>query len=380
MGESVKATAVRSNDQMTAAILPHLPSGNLVMSSFSLGTVLGMVLAGARDKTKEQVLKVFGFKEEQAVASGFKELRMIVKTHQDGGNVTLQTANRIYSEKGFSVLPEYSQHLEQHYGAKPVSLSFVEQPDKSRQEINGWVSDQTNSKIKDLLPSGSVSSDTRVVLVNALYFKGDWATKFDPKRTTESDFFVDSKTKVRVQMMRQKAKFGLKTIQELDNATALRMPYKGETLDMIIILPNEKSSLNAVEEKMKTVDMTLALSEFFDGENVRTTIPKFKVESTLELNEPMKRIGVNDVFDIGSADLSGISGTKDLYVSLIVQKAFIEVNEEGAEAAAATGAVMMMRSMVIEPEFKCNRPFYYMIRERSSGLVLFSGRIINPTA
>ena len=131
---------------------------------------------------------------------------------------------------------------------------------------------------------------------------------------------------------------------------------------------------------MKTVDMTLALSEFFDGENVRTTIPKFKVESTLELNEPMKRIGVNDVFDMGSADLSGISGKKDLYVSLIVQKAFIEVNEEGAEAAAATGAVMMMRSMVMEPEFRCNRPFYYMIRERSSGLVLFSGRITNPTA
>ena len=214
------------------------------------------------------------------------------------------------------------------------------------------MSDQTNSKIKDLLPSGSVSSDTRVVLVNALYFKGDWATKFDPKRTTESDFFVDSKTKVRVQMMRQKAKFGLKTIQELDNATALRMPYKGETLDMIIILPNEKSSLNAVEEKMKTVDMTLALSEFFDGENVRTTIPKFKVESTLELNEPMKRIGVNDVFDMGSADLSGISGKKDLYVSLIVQKAFIEVNEEGAEAAAATRAVTRMKSMFNEPEFE----------------------------
>lgn len=378
MGESAKDSAVRSNDQMTTSLLPHLPTGNLVMSSFSLGTVLGMVLAGARDKTKEQILRLFGLTEEHQIASGFKELGMVVKTHQEGGNVTLQTANRIYSEQGFSILPDYSQHLEQHYGAKPVSVSFVEQAEKSRQEINGWVSDQTNSKIKDLLPSGSVSSDTRVVLVNALYFKGDWANKFNPKQTVELDFFVDPKTTVKVPMMRQKAKFGLKTIKELDDATALRMPYKGETLDMILILPNEKVGLDATEKKMQTIDLAPALADFYERGNVHTTIPNFKVESTLQLNEPMKMMGVTDVFDMGSADLSGISGKRDLFVSLVVQKAFIEVNEEGAEAAAATGAVMNMRSMVIDPEFLCNRPFYYMIRERSSGQVLFSGRVVNP--
>jgi len=377
---SERTTAVASNDQMTASLVPHLPAGNLVMSSFSLGTVLGMVLAGARDKTKEQLLTFFGGRSEESVASGFRELLEVVKTHKEGGNVTLQTANRIYSEDTFTVLPEYSGHLEAHYQAKPMAVSFMGQPEKSRQEINTWVSGQTNDKIKDLIPSGAVDGNTRVVLVNALYFKGDWMRKFDAKHTQDQDFHVDEKTQVKVPMMYQKQKFGLKTIKELDDAAALRMPYKGESLDMILVLPNKKSSLESVEKKMQALDLAQAFSRMPEAK-VKTYVPKFKVESTLELNAPLEKVGISSMFDAGSADLSGISGQRDLFVSLVVQKAFIEVNEEGAEAAAATGAVMMMRSMkmpIDEPTFRCDRPFAFMIRERSSGLVLFSGRVVNP--
>jgi len=380
MSENAKASAVTSNDKMTMSIMEHLSPGNLVMSSFSLGTVLGMVLAGARDRTREQLLAFFGSQSEETVASGFRELLEVVKNHKEGGNVTLQTANRIYSENTFDVLPEYSGHLEAHYQAKPIAVSFMGQPEKSRQDINTWVSGQTNDKIKDLLPSGAVDGNTRIVLVNALYFKGDWMRKFDPEQTKDQDFHVDPKTQVKVPMMYQKAKFGLKTIKELDDATALRMPYKGESLDMILVLPDEKSNLDSLEKKMQEVDLSQAFSNISETK-VKTFVPKFKIESTLELNQPLQKVGISNMFDVGAADLSGISGNKDLFVSLVVQKAFIEVNEEGAEAAAATGAVMMMRSMpmpINEPTFRCDRPFYFMIRERSSGLVLFSGRVVNP--
>jgi len=380
MTESAKASAVTSNDQMTISIMEHLSAGNLVMSSFSLGTVLGMVLAGARDKTKEQLLSFFGSQSEEMVASGFRELLDVVKTQKESGNVTLQTANRIYSENTFNILAEYSGHLEAHYKAQPISVSFMGQPEKSREDINTWVSDQTNSKIKDLLPSGAVDGNTRIVLVNAIYFKGDWMRKFDPERTEDQDFHVNPETQVKVPMMYQKAKFGLKTVNELDDAEALRIPYKGESMDMILILPNEKSNLDSLEKKMKGVDLSQAFSNMSETK-VKTFVPKFKIESTLRLNEPLQRVGITSMFDSGTADLSGISGNKDLFVSLVVQKAFIEVNEEGAEAAAATGAIMMTRSMpvpMIEPTFRCDRPFYFMIRERSSGLVLFSGRVVNP--
>ena len=374
------ARVIESNDRLTASLLPHLPQGNLVMSTFSLGTVLGMVLAGSKENTKKQLLGVFGTDKDEEVEDGFQQVLQVVKGFKESPDVKLHLANKLYSEEKFKVLPAYTKILKSSFGTSPESKSFVEHPGASQKAINEWVEEQTNKKIKDLLPDGSVNSNTRVVLVNAIYFKGDWKNKFDPKLTKELDFNVDKDTKVKVPMMFQEAKYSLlEDIKELDGASALRMPYKGESLDMVFILPKENSNLAKLEKKLSDVKLSKVFDDFGHESKVKAFIPKFKVESSLELNEPLNAVGIKDMFDQSSADLSGISGANNLFVSVVVQKAFIEVNEEGAEAAAATGAVVMFRSLPPPtPVFKCDRPFYYMIRERSSGLVLFSGRIVNP--
>jgi len=180
-------------------------------------------------------------------------------------------------------------------------------------------------------------------------------------------------------MMYQEQKFGLlENIAELEGASALQMPYKGENMDMVLVLPHQKSDIVSLENQMAKANLSQVLGSFGPKTNVEIYIPKFKVESTLELNKPIQNIGITDIFDVSKADLSGMTGNKNLYVSTVIQKAFVEVNEEGAEAAAATGAVFMSKSAPMSKIFECNRPFIFLIREKSSGLVLFSGRMINP--
>jgi len=378
MAQNAKLTMVDSNNRLGGLLRPHLPQGNLVMSSYSIATVLGMLLRGAKEKSEEQILKAFNAKSED-IQEGMKQTLGIVRTFKENSNITLRSANKIYSEETFSLLPDYLEDLKRFYSTTPETLSFQKQPEKSRHSINTWVSDQTNQKIKDLLPEGSITSDARVVLVNALYFKGDWVHKFDPENTQVEDFHVDKNQRVSVKMMYQEQKFGLlENIAELDEANALQMPYKGENMDMVLVLPHKKSDIVSLEKQMAKANLSQVLGSFGPETNVELYLPKFKVESTLELNKPIQNIGITDIFDVSKADLSGMTGNKNLYVSTVIQKAFVEVNEEGAEAAAATGAVFMSKSAPMSKMFECNRPFIFLIREKSSGLVLFSGRMINP--
>ena len=370
--------SVTAIDHMTGSLLEHLSKGNLVMSTLSIANVMGMVLAGANNDTRDQILAALRHQEVEEVSKGLQSCLKTIKTLQDSGNFTLRAANRVYTEKAFQPLPEFNSHLSKFFEAEPLALDFARDPEGSRGSINAWVEDQTNKKIVDLLASGSINSMTRMVLVNALYFKGDWAHKFDPNDTEEDEFFVDEDKVVKVQMMHQKEKFGIATIKALNGATALRMPYKGERLDMIIILPHEQDTLESMEKKLAGLDLKQHLNKFSTSGKVIVSLPKFKVESNHNLNGPLESIGIKDLFQANQADLSGISGDKSLFVSLVVQKAFVEVNEEGAEAAAATAAVMRMMAMM-EPTFECNRPFHFMIRERESGLVLFSGRVTDPS-
>jgi len=384
--------AVSSNDKTMLKLADHLAPGNMVMSSVSLGTVMAMILAGAKNNSQKQILDYFHLSHPGEVSKGFKECLSSIKSNVDGGevdsksSVSLRAANRIYTEQSFQILPEYTEHLKSYFNADPMALDFLNDADGARKLINTWVEEQTNEKIKDLLAAGVVNAATRVVLVNALYFKGEWEEAFDPRKTRKEAFHVDSETTVEAQMMHQKAKFGYKVMEGLGGATALSMPYKGNQLEMIFVLPKEEScgssGLKAMEQAMSVSAFGQELEGFAYERDVVVTIPKFKIESTHELNEPLKKSGVVDIFDAGSCDLSGISGDRSLFVSVVVQKAFIEVNEEGAEAAAATAGVMLMRCalpMERPLEFKCNRPFFFLIRIKASGLVLFSGRVANPT-
>jgi serpin B len=247
--------------------------------------------------------------------------------------------------------------------------------------INDWVETVTREKIMDLIKPDMLNANTRLVLVNAIYFKGDWQKKFDPKFTSQEDFHLRDGSTKKVPMMQQtidKAQFAI-----LDSlgATMVELPYKGDRIVMQVLLP-EAGGLPQLEEKLRTAGDLLELWDDAKGtEKVKVTLPKFKLEQTIPLTKHLQALGMSDMFDYRKADFSAIDGTRGLYVSTVIQKAFIEVNEEGSEAAAATGAVMMMRSMPSPPEaFRADRPFLFFLRDKLTGMLLFQGRVEDPSA
>jgi len=384
--------AVKANDKTTSNLLKVLKTtgDNLVVSAFSLGAVMSMVAAGAKQRSQEQILKFLHHRDLADAAEGYRQIFTNLTKVESGvgasnNSYTLKVANGLYTEQSFGILPLYSKYLTTYYNVLPKAMDFAGEPDASRETINQLVEDQ--STIKGLLPVGSVDSLTKLVLVNSLYFKGHWLHAFDAKGTRQRDFQVDSKTTVKVQMMRLSAKLAM---AKMEGATALRLPYKSQSapeMDMVVILPDKGVDLDVVEQLLASslgpaMDSLEAAGSSEDDETVNVQMPKFRIETSLELNDPLKQLGVQDVFDPRAADLSGMSLNSDdgdeLFLSLVVQKAFVEVDEAGSEAAAASAGVVGFRSLRIENEFVCNRPFHFVIRQRASGLVLFSGRVIKP--
>ena len=257
------------------------------------------------------------------------------------------------------------------------SLDFTKDSKKSIGTINSWIAEQTNNKITDILSSDNIDQDTKMVLVNAIYFKGEWKYMFHKEHTEEKDFYVSEDTTLKVPMMYIKGMFEMAWIEQA-KARALRMPYKGETMDMVFVLPDEGETMDSFEKRLESVDFSKIN---WDGKlNVHVVIPRFKVESTHPLMSKLKEMGAADMFS-GSANLSGISSDRDLYVSEVLQKAFIEVNEEGAEAAAVTVGASIAARAFYQPHFEfftCNRPFYFYIQERKNGIIFFSGKVVNP--
>jgi len=250
-------------------------------------------------------------------------------------------------------------------------------------EINGWVEEQTNHKIKDIVPVDAVDALTRLILVNAVYFKGDWNKKFDTTVTKDEDFHVSSSVKIKVPLMHiPKGKFVYGVDQRL-NCQAISLPYVGEKLSMIILLPDHTVTTLADVESQLTADHLINAEQRFQmsKREVKLWLPHFKLEESLQLNNVLRNLGIVDMFGEGVADFSGMDGTKDLYVSKVLHKAFVEVNEEGSEAAAATAVVMMMRSASIprDPfEFRADHPFLFYIVDNSTKAILFLGRVTKP--
>ena len=350
------------------------PSENMVMSSLSVSSVLAMLLAGAKGQTALQIEKSLHQKQEDVMA-GFKGIMQALESLKQDSNITLRAANKIYPDASFQILPEYRKLLEQHFLASADNLDFKKNAEGSRKSINAWVADQTNKKITKILARGTINADTAMVLINAIYFKGDWKSKFRKEITMEADFHVDDATTVKVQMMYRKGNYAMLTLPELNNAVALRMPYRGESMDMIFVLPGVDDIMEALEKKLPSIDFSKIT--FNNETEVTVKIPRFRVGSNHDLTRKLQEMGMVNLFSL-EANLSGISGVSNLYVSTVVQKAFIEVNEDGAEAAASTFGAVFTNTAVTEPEFICNRPFYFYIQERKSGIVLLSGKVVNP--
>jgi len=379
------ATAVASGiSKFSSALFQEVaktagPTENVFISPFSVAAVTSMALAGAKGNTAEQLktsLNLAGI-DDVKINSVMGNLMSSMKGDE---NYTLDAANQMYVADNYQLVSHFQSTMKEVFGAEAQSVNFGDEA--TRVMINKWVEDYTHQKIKDLLPSGSLTPLTKLALVNAVYFKGKWLNQFDADSTKVEPFYLgSSEKKIDVPMMHHEANFRHGYLEHLD-ARVLEMPYEGRKLSMFIILPNKVDGLTELESKLTSENVLDTLNKHVRmPSKIQVTIPKFKVEASVDLNENLKALGMSDLFDEKNADLSGISGKKDLFVSNVFHKTFIEVNEEGSEAAAATAAVMRMkRSLDFNEDepFVTDRPCLWALRHEPSQLWLFVGRLAQP--
>jgi serpin B len=355
--------------------------GNLILSPFSMSLALAMTYAGARGETESQMADTLHFDLPQGqLHPAFNALDQDLASRgkaksDDEEPLQLNIANAVWAEQTYPFLPDFLDVIASNYGAGIALADFINKYESIRKEINDWVYDETQEKIKDLIPEGILNSDTRMVLVNAIYFKADWLDQFDPVETHDYPFHLLDGTDVTVEMMK---KYITAPYYRGDGFQAVELPYAGDTAAMDILLPDEgnfetfESALNP-----NLYDQTL---DGLQPASFDIFLPKFTFESSFDLSETLKSMGMVAAFDPDSADLSGMTGKKDLFISDVIHKAFVAVDEAGTEAAAATGAFAQITSALLgNPAVVIDRPFIFIIRDKPSGQILFIGRVLDPT-
>jgi serpin B len=350
--------------------------GNLFLSPYSISAALAMTSAGARRNTAAQMDQVlrFGLKGESLHAT-FSTLTDDLNEMGKQGDFELSVANALWGQQGFSFLDPFLDLNKKYYGAGLNLLDFQSDTEGARRTINNWVEKETKEKIKDLLKPGVLNAMTRLVLTNAIYFKGKWAQQFDAESTRDEDFWVTPEKSVKTPMMHQTEDFGY---IETESFQALELPYEGDSLSMVVLLPRAKDGLPALEQALDADTLFDWLDRMTEQE-VIVALPRFRVTSEFGLAAVLAAMGMEDAFSLEKADFSGMTGKKDLYISAVVHKAFVDVNEEGTEAAAATAVTMMLTAVrEMPPVFRADHPFIFLIRDRGSGSLLFMGRLANP--
>ncbi|CAG5127350.1 unnamed protein product [Candidula unifasciata] len=357
-----------------------LKGKNAFLSPLSISAALSMTQLGAREKTAQEMAKVLGWESENGEQIHQQFQAYFTKLQQQSDQYQLSTANRIFVEKTFNVLETFTKQTKEWYLAEPAQANFKEQPEIEAAKINAWVAEQTQNKIKDLFAEGVINAVTRMVLVNAIYFKGKWDTEFAAKSTSPRPFKLSPEETKDVPTMYNKQTYGIYKDSEL-KFTAVELLYKGQELGMVIILPDEDFGLeelveNLTPERLNRVIKNVSLKK----QKIQLYLPKFEITSTYRLKQALTSLGMADAFSEGRANFSGMTGQRDLVLSEVAHKAFVQVNEEGTEAAAATGAVMMMRSMPPPvPEVQVDHPFLFLISDhRADGSILFLGQVDNP--
>jgi serpin B len=351
--------------------------GNVFFSPGSIAVALSMTAAGAEGETQEEILKALHTDaDDTALNEAYHSLLEDWKKAGAEGGFQLHVANRLWGQEGYRFMPVFLALTRRQYGAEFGRVDFQNQAEAAREEINNWVENQTAEKIKDLLPEGSINAVTRLVLVNAVYFKAAWQWPFEKEATHKADFYVSAKEKVKTSFMRQKAFFGY---AENDTVQVLEMPYLESGFSMVVVLPRKLEGLADVEESLPEEILEKMLPEITYCE-VQVAMPKFKLEtSSGELNPLLEKLGIRKAFS-AEADFSGISDQERLFLSAVYHKAYVDVNEEGTEAAAATGMAVAGAAAPTKapPVFRADHPFIFFIRDVNSGAILFLGRLQRP--
>ncbi len=350
--------------------------GNLCVAPHSISTALAMTYAGARGDTEKQMAKVLHFSLDQnRLHPGFAALEAPLRALQATGDVELRVANALWPQKGHPFRSEFLDVTKRYYGAAIECVDFVKAREAARKKINTWAKQETKDRIPELIPPGLFTDWTRLVLTNAIYFKGNWQSQFEAKRTTMAPFRIAAGKSAKVPMMVQDRKF---RYMEEDNVQVLELPYVGNALSMIVLLPKRVGGLGDLEASLSTQNLSKWLGRLRET-TVQTQLPKFKLSSKLKLADTLVSMGMSDAFDMKKADFSGMDGRRWLYISAVVHETFVTVNEEGSEAAGATAVVMKLRSRPpARAVFHANHPFVFVIRHNPSGSLLFVGRVVDP--
>jgi serpin B len=354
---------------------------NLVFSPASISTALAMTYAGARQETEKQMAAALRFTlPQERLHPAMNELTAALaargegKKGADGGPFRLRIVNTTWAQKDFALVPAYLDVLAQHYGAGVNLLDFIKATEPSRQTINQWVSDQTESRIKDLIPMGVINGNTRLVLTNAVYFNAAWLKPF-PDTTSDAPFMRAAGSPVNVPTMRLETRARAGVVPGL--AAAVALPYQDERLSMLVVLPDE-GKLAQLEGQLATQGLTQIDAALAD-QSVILTLPRFKFETPIDLKAALSALGMPIAFD-DAADFSGISTAERLLIQGVLHKAFIAVAEKGTEAAAATAVVAGTTSAPQGLYILVNRPFLFFVRDDASGAILFMGRVSDPSA
>jgi len=401
--EDMKRVA-EGNNRFALQLYQKLQSaeGNLFLSPYSISTALAMTYAGARGETREQMARVLSLATsteaaqmssaaggsapttpptgkpmtQEQVAQAFGKIIKDLNARGAGGKYELRVANALWGQRDYRFLPEFVTLVEREYGGHLEQADFVKAAEQARQTINTWVEKQTNGKIRDLIGPGVLDAMTRLVLTNAIYFKGNWINQFEKDQTQDGPFTLADATKVQVPMMNQQARFGY---AETDTLQALEMPYAGEGLAMVILLPKKMDGIAALGQELTADNLVQWLGQIHQRQ-VIVSVPKFKMTSKFSLAQVLQSMGMVEAFS-DKADFSGMAGNRELFLSAVIHQAYVDVNEEGTEAAAATGAVISATSVGPDqtPVFRADHPFLFLIRDIKSGSVLFLGRVMNPT-
>ncbi|MFO7774709.1 MAG: serpin family protein [Candidatus Hydrogenedentota bacterium] len=379
--EAPQTDLVRGNTEFAIALHQRLAEEgeNLVASPFSISSALAMTYAGAGGETAAQMEEVLRFAGED-VHEAFAALIGALREREAEEDYELVLANALWGLEGYDFAPAFLELLETQYKAPLREADFAGDPAREADRINAWVEEQTQERIQDIIPPGTLNPFTRLVLANAIYFKGAWGEPFEEEATESEAFTRPDGAEVDVDMMRQTEQF---RYAEVDGVQVLELPYEGRDVAMLLALPEAHDGLPALEAEL-TADTVEQWVDALNRERVDVKLPKFEFTTEVRLDDVLQAMGMQDAFSPEDSNFLGMApDADDLHISAVLHKAFIDVHEEGTEAAAATAVVMQVTAIMPEDDpvaFHADRPFLFLLRDQHSGSILFMGRAADPSA
>ncbi len=383
---------VDANNQFAFELYSELnkvEDGNIFYSPYSISAALAMTYEGAKGQTADEMKSVFHFPESNILRPNFAAIYNDINKKNNA--YELKTGNALWVQQDYPFLEDYTSRVEQYYGGKAANLDFVRETEKSRQTINAFIEEQTNNKIKDLIPQGVLDPMTRLVLTNAIYFKGTWEWEFDESDTRDQDFKITPTNVVKTPIMYMKPEKAMFNYADTENLQILELPYKGEKISMLILLPKQGEEYDYETDEVITYDYTLEDIELsseklneYKAQMQETKLdaiylPKFEFNTKYFMNDALSALGMPTAFIGGTADFSGMTTAEKIWIGFVIHQAYVKVDEKGTEAAAATAVGMLGSSAMPTNVFRADHPFIFIIQEKETGNILFMGRVNDPT-